>query len=765
MINKINLLKNVGQFDSVSLNKQETQLSKLALIYAENGRGKTTLANILRSLETNDPVLISERHRLSAQDTPFISLEVNGENYIFKNGSWSSYFSDIAVFDDHFVARNVCSGIDIESSHKENLHELILGAQGVVLNKNLKEVILNIEELTGQIKKLESDISIKYHDQLSVDEFCDLTKNPNVDTDIEEKERHLAAANDADKIKKHLVFIPFSLPNIDIEEIEEVLKKNLLGLHTSSTFSVQKHLKRLGKDAEAWVSEGMQKILSSADKDDCPFCTQNLDQSSILEHYKTYFSHEYSVLKQDIINHEKSFADSHAVEVQSAFERDISSSIQIKDFWQKFATVPDISIDTAEVARVWKAARESILEVLRAKLTSPLDRIMLSTDLLQVVNAYEIQKKKIDYVSQSLFKFNDHIRVVQKTADTANIPAINVDLNKLKLSKARHSADISPLCEAYVDKKAKKRTAEELRKSAREELDRYQIQVFNKYNAAINNYLKKFNTGFSLSDVGSRNHRGGASCTYNVLINKVTIQLQADNGKPSFKNTLSAGDRNALALAFFFASLEQDSAQAQKIVVIDDPITSLDEHRLLVTIEEMRHLAARVKQLIVLSHSKPFLCQIWEGSEKTTRSAIKIVRKGQSSGIVSWDVHQDCITEHDKRHNLIQQYVNDGNADNERQVATALRYILESFLRVAYPGHFPPGKMLGQFHNECNIAINNNSSILNDKDVKELRLLLDYTNQFHHDTNPAHATTIINDQELLGYSKRVLDFSKRSSVS
>jgi wobble nucleotide-excising tRNase len=45
---------------------------------------------------------------------------------------------------------------------------------------------------------------------------------------------------------------------------------------------------------------------------------------------------------------------------------------------------------------------------------------------------------------------------------------------------------------------------------------------------------------------------------------------------PSFRNTLSAGDRNALALAFFFASLERDPQRAQKIVVIDDPISSLD---------------------------------------------------------------------------------------------------------------------------------------------------------------------------------------------
>ncbi len=45
MINKINLLKSVGPFDNVSPHP-DTTFKKLTLIYGENGKGKTTLANI-----------------------------------------------------------------------------------------------------------------------------------------------------------------------------------------------------------------------------------------------------------------------------------------------------------------------------------------------------------------------------------------------------------------------------------------------------------------------------------------------------------------------------------------------------------------------------------------------------------------------------------------------------------------------------------------------------------------------------------------------
>ena len=292
-------------------------------------------------------------------------------------------------------------------------------------------------------------------------------------------------------------------------------------------------------------------------------------------------------------------------------------------------------------------------------------------------------------------------------------------------------------------------------------MKKYRSSIFGNFESAINGYLVKFNAGFRLSSITSNDNKHNASCTYSVLINNVTVPLNADSG-PSFKNTLSAGDRNTLALAFFFASLDQDQALTQKIVVIDDPMTSLDEHRSLHTIQEMRDLITRVNQVIVLSHSKPFLCQIWEGADKNSCSALKIKRSGNSSDIDTWDVHQDCITEHDKRHALIQHYIDAGNAGKERDVATALRYVLEAFLRVSYPAHFPPGKLLGKFHNECEQALTAGTPILSQDDATELRKLTDYANKFHHDTNSAYATATINDQELVNHCTRTLNFAKRT---
>lgn len=296
---------------------------------------------------------------------------------------------------------------------------------------------------------------------------------------------------------------------------------------------------------------------------------------------------------------------------------------------------------------------------------------------------------------------------------------------------------------------------------AREALDQYRANVFNKYETSINQHLNTLNAGFRLSSVASVNNRGGSSCTYDVLINNVPIAITADTG-PTFRNTLSAGDRNTLALAFFFASLDQDPLLSQRIIVIDDPMTSLDEHRTLATIHKIRALLEKVRQVIVLSHSKSFLCQIWEDSDKSNRSAMKIARDGQSSSIEPWDVNQDCVTEHDKRHALIQEYIATGHSNKSRECATALRYILEAFIRVAYPSYFPPGTLLGHFHDRCESSLQKSTPILNEADTAELGCLKDYANKFHHHSDQPYTQSTINDQELNDYCRRTLKFAQRA---
>jgi len=94
-------------------------------------------------------------------------------------------------------------------------------------------------------------------------------------------------------------------------------------------------------------------------------------------------------------------------------------------------------------------------------------------------------------------------------------------------------------------------------------------------------------------------------------------------------------------------------------------------------------------------------------------------------------------------------------------VAVGLRPHLEAFLRVAYPGDFGPGTLLGPFLNRCEQRLGTSDELLDNTDTRELGDLIEYANRFHHDTNPAWTSEHVNDAEVLGFVQRTLSFTSR----
>ena len=762
MINTISLIRNVGRFDSVS-SGAIIPFEKFTIVYGENGRGKTTISSILKSVSANDPLLISERHRLGAAHPPHVVIQSAQGQHQFQNASWSADLDSMAVFDDSFVAENVCSGIEVDKSHCKNLHELIVGAQGVALNNDLQAKIKRIEEYNATIKVHRDNVPPSVRGQLNIDQYCALESKDNTEQLIAECERRIAAANAAEQIKNQKIFDDINLPQFDVEGIQQLLSKGLPDLEADAARKVQDHISSVGEKGEAWIADGINRIEAvkkTTGEDGCPFCAQSLSSSPVIAHYQSYFSEAYNALRQEITGTGKAVNSDFGGDVAAAYERAIAKVNELRGFWSKFIDVPSVTFDTAATVRVLKAARESVRALLLFKHSSPFEKIELSTECRASIEAYERVRQETVSAVSSLLDLNPQLEVIKEQAASSNLMALKADLQNLKVRAVRYSEPTKTHCDNYLAALEAKKASETARDAARNALTNYQEQVFPKYEQLLNRYLTKFNAGYRLGSITKRNTRSGTTCDYKVLINNSEVALKPDGG-PSFKTTLSAGDRNTLALAFFFASLEMDADLASKIVVIDDPMTSLDEHRSLTTRQEIRALADKVSQVVVLSHEKRFLCGLWEASDRIDRTAISIERDGAGSTISSWNVSDDCITEHDRRYKLVSDFVDTYDRAQERNVAVALRYILEAFVRVAYPVHFPPGTMLGQFIDTCRQRQGQPSEILCADDITELRAILDYVNKFHHDTNLAYETEQINDTELESFCQRVLTFTKR----
>lgn len=764
MIQRLSFLRNVGHFEAVTAGAQ-IPLARVALLYAENGRGKTTLTAVLRSLASGNALPIAERRRLGTNDAPHVVVECTGgpPHAIFQNGAWNRNVPGIVVFDDAFVAENVCAGLSVGAEQRQNLHELILGAQGVQLNRGLKLLIDQIENHNGTLRVRADAIPPAERRGYTVDQFCGLTAQANIDVAIAAAERNLAAGREQEPIRLQSAFSAFSIPTVDMAAVVALLNRQLADLQAAAAERVREHLATLGRGGEGWVAEGMRRITEPLATAHCPFCAQGVAGSSVIPHYEAYFSDAYDQLKQTIASAIGAFETEHSGDAIAAFERSVRIASERRTFWARFCEVPEVNLDTAMIAQSWQRARDSVLTALRQKANTPLERIELDQAAQTAISDYQNHCDQVAGLSQRLTTANATITGVKQGAAGANTVTLASELSRLQAIQARHSAATSVLCAAYTAEKAAKAATEAQRDAARLALENYRTAIFPAYQAGVNQYLELFQASYRLANVQPSNQRVGSTCNYQVIINNTPVAVGANEpptGQPTFRTALSAGDRNTLALAFFFASLDRDPNRANAIVVIDDPVSSLDEHRTLTTVQHLRRLATEVAQLIVLSHSKSFLCRIWENADTANRCAVQVSRNPTGSSLIVWDANQDSITEHDRRHAKLRQF-SGGHIQASREIAQAIRPTLEAFLRVSFPEVYTPGTLLGPFRNTCQQRLGRPNEILSAQDVQDLQDITEYANRFHHDTNPAWDTAAVNDAELLQFTNRALRFARR----
>ncbi|MDE2903073.1 MAG: AAA family ATPase [Chloroflexota bacterium] len=762
MIRRIRLIRSIGNLESVDTCRQ-IDLGQLVLFYGENGRGKTTLAAVFRSLATGEPNPIQERRSLTSDQQPKVVLDCDGDppKAVFHGGQWNRKLPQLRVFDDTFVDENVHSGLFVESRHRKNLHGVILGSHGVKLQRQLEQIVDRAKRHNSELRVKRTAIPESVRFGFTVDRFCELTMIEDVDSQIRETERELAAARDQDAVSRTPLLEPIDLPDFDSEAIDKVLGRSLADLDATADARVRAHFESLGPGGEQWVASGMQRLSPSVGKENCPFCAQDLSASNVIGHYRVYFSEEYSELKRSIDQALQAVQIAHDGDAVARFERAVSAASQGRVFWSRLCEVTQFEVDSDLAVRNWKSIREGLLELLRAKRNTPLERVCIPKSLQQAMSLHKSHRKKIEEYNRQMAASNTQIRGVKEKAAAANPELIHSRLNALRARKSRHMGVNMKLCDEYLaEKKAKEQTDQD-RAITRQSLSEYRDEIFPELETSINSYLDEFSAGFKLAGVEAVDISGGASCTYSIEIHdrQVDVARASADGQPSFSTTLSSGDRNTLALAFFFAALEHDPDLSRKVVIIDDPKSSLDDHRSLTTVQVARRFAERVEQMMILSHDKRFLCNVWSGFDRSSTRALEIARDGTGSILREWPVHEESVTEHDRRHVDLLKFV-DGDTGNKREIARSLRPHLEGFLRVACPGEFPPEAKMGNFLHICRERIGQKDEVLNNAGARELSEMLEYANRFHHDTNPAWREEIISDAELLGFVTRVLAFAR-----
>lgn len=120
MLERIHKVKGVGLLHDADGRQHAFQ--KATFIYADNGRGKSTLASLFRSCSTNNPALVINRRTIDGTNNQEVDFQFSNGNWSrFKNGSWDISRPEILVFDSDFVEQNVYAGGQVSTDQRKNL--------------------------------------------------------------------------------------------------------------------------------------------------------------------------------------------------------------------------------------------------------------------------------------------------------------------------------------------------------------------------------------------------------------------------------------------------------------------------------------------------------------------------------------------------------------------------------------------------------------------------------------------------------------------
>ena len=764
MITELKHIRNIGRFEIIRRDS-DLKFKKLALVFSENGQGKTTLCSIMRSLTTGDPTPIRERHRLSANTSSQAVLVVDGNDAVFKGDTWKSSGPEILIFDEHFVDTNVYSGLSVTPGNRQHLHELVIGEEGVKLSRKAQALTRKIAELQKVVRTKESLISRSVLGQYSIDDFCQLSLPDDLDEQLSGTQKRISLLREAEAIKKMPAFEPLGLPDLGIERIKDTLQAALPELESTALDAVTAHFIHLDDSkAEAWVSKGIEL---SADRNQCPFCGQDLSKSTLLVHYQGYFSETYTAHKVQIAEAKRRLLEKLGGDRLARFQRKVQLSKDRHNFWSRFLSLPAFDIDPDKLASNWVAARDGLVEALDKKAANPLEPRGFNAAVQEAVEKYNALAESVLATNAELIDKRVEIDLAKEQASRQNLAIVEAQLAQLETTKNRHEKDNAVKCSEYLQAKQAKQDAELQKKRVRSALDTHRNEVFNTYETAINQYLGRFNAEFQIVALKPSDPKGTPSSSYELAVNRGIVRLATlASPAPSFRTALSSGDRTSLALAFFFAMLKGRSTLNNTIVVFDDPCSSLDAGRSLSTAQEIRGLLGQAEQVIVMSHSQAILACLWERVDKQHTSTMQIRNAGQeTSKFEVWDAKAAALTEYDRLHKLLREYIHESRG-NPQMVAPALRIVLEAFLRVVFVEHLSPGKMLKDFINIASQRKRDGAEIISDDALVELDKLREYANGFHHDTSPTWQEKLsnVNETQLRGYTERVIQFTRATRL-
>lgn len=437
---------------------------------------------------------------------------------------------------------------------------------------------------------------------------------------------HVAAAKDDDakpdmaEIEKRAAIVfddtvttASDLPQIDLQRLiscegADIFGKAIVG---KEDIPIAALITRLG--ISDWVEQGQKHI----EGDVCPFCQEHTLTDKLKADFESFFDETYQTDKNDL----RAAAQRYADEADGI----IAILKGIVTTHADFLDVPSLEARIAEL--------DSNVNGNNALLHQKQNEPSRSVTLVSAKGICDAIQQLLDNAATAISNHNDMIqhRAEQKAdvvADLWRYATITARPSVVPLQKNETTAynKITGLTNSIskIDGRIRQNT-EELRKAEAS------LTNVKETADAINVLLGRF---------------GFTSFRIVVAEDNTSYRIERKDGTP-VEDTLSEGEASFLTFLYFYhlmnGSLESSGTTDRRVVVIDDPITSMDADVLFVTSSLVRQLAKEARdgngnteQLIVLTHNITFHREVTyvRKKEGDSETSYYLVRKTGDHSVV-----------------------------------------------------------------------------------------------------------------------------------
>lgn len=537
------------------------------ILFGSNGKGKSAIAIGIKDEFLKDTTKKPENLRIFDRD--YISKSLLLENSEDKIKGVEASFSK--------------GDVDIEIKIKE-LEKLIIKEDEIEklkidIAKLRKEIRVEIDKIHDR-RKGEAHIQRKSKDE-SVERVIELYKKDFQDAKkIESDEEKLIKINGDNAIEKQIAqnenLRPINLSKIQTNLIEEV--KVIFKEKFGEDISIPEY------EVVQWIETGLKL---HKDGDNCKFCEGKLDYSDVkskIAEFKENKRHKATEkLKQFREQLQNLFESIKAIEKESkTYTTNIGNEIE-----QHFSSISE---------------KKQTIETLIISCQSKIDNIEVQENFDFKLLA-ETLKELEESISTILKTKNEQLLELRKKLN--NLTTLVKGAIGLEIQQ---SATIKDKLQEVKDKEAELKEKRENNIKKQKEIQDLKQQKSQTKDFAdfVTHILNDINISLKVGlDTDNKNY---------------IIKSTNENATLTIKD-ISEGEKNLLALLFFYYELFADNKQQNvkpeiELIIVDDPISSMDDSNRFYILELMKNLLELPKQQVfILTHSWEDYCNLSYGKK------------------------------------------------------------------------------------------------------------------------------------------------------